>query len=135
MNPDIFLAEEAADECHLTVADACIKEESLIQNTKEQGTKIKAGLEELAKKYSIIGDVRGQGLLLGIELVKDRQTKEPASEECMKFMDLCKETGLLLGKGGLFGHVVRIAPPLNFQADNVEEMLNTMDHAFKQLMS
>ena len=112
-----------------------IKEESLIQNTKEQGTKIKAGLEELAKKYSIIGDVRGQGLLLGIELVKDRQTKEPASEECMKFMDLCKERGLLVGKGGLFGHVVRIAPPLNFQADNVEEMLNTMDHAFKQLLS
>jgi alanine-glyoxylate transaminase/(R)-3-amino-2-methylpropionate-pyruvate transaminase len=110
-----------------------IREEKLIQNARVMGAKIKDGLQQMMKKHPIIGDVRGRGLLLGAELVKDPKTKVPASAECIQFMDECKERGLLLGKGGLMGNVVRIAPPLTLQQNDVDFMLDVMDQAFSAL--
>ncbi|MGK5086801.1 aspartate aminotransferase family protein [Bdellovibrionota bacterium FG-2] len=110
-----------------------IEEEGLVENAKVMGDLLKDGLTQMMKKYPLIGDVRGRGLLLGVELVKDPKTKAYASEECVQFMDLCKEGGLLLGKGGLMGNVVRIAPPISITKDQVGFMLETMDRAFSTI--
>lgn len=110
-----------------------IKEEGLVENAKIMGALLKDGLEQMKKKYPVIGDVRGRGLLLGAELVKDRESKTYATEEALKFMDLCKDRGLLLGKGGLMGNVVRIAPPISITKEDVNFMLSVMDQAFAEI--
>ena len=107
-----------------------IREEKLVENAKVQGKKIEDGLNQMMEKYPIIGDVRGRGLLLGVELVKDRTTKEYASTEAIKFMDECKERGLLLGKGGLYGNVIRVAPPINITSSDADFILDVMDKSF-----
>ena len=66
-------------------------------------------------------------MLLGIELVRDRKSKEFASDEAASLMDQCKNRGLLLGKGGLMGNVIRIAPPLSIDAGQIDEMLEIID--------
>lgn len=110
-----------------------IREEKLIANAKNMGALLKDGLEQLMKKHQIIGDVRGRGLLLGMELVKDRTTKAYATSETIKFMDNCKELGLLLGKGGLFGNVVRVVPPLSVKKEQIHSMLEIMDKSLVNL--
>lgn len=110
-----------------------IKEEQLVENARVMGDLLKDGLNQLRKKYSLIGDVRGRGLILGIELVKDHQTKTPAPEETLQIMDFCKDKGLLLGKGGQLGNVFRIAPPLTINREQVNFILETLDEAFLDL--
>jgi 4-aminobutyrate aminotransferase-like enzyme len=85
------------------------------------------------KKHSLIGDVRGKGLLVGMEFVKDRVSKEHAGEETLLFMDKCKNHGVLVGKGGLFGNVVRVAPPLSINAAQVDELLEVFDRSMTEL--
>jgi 4-aminobutyrate aminotransferase-like enzyme len=91
------------------------------------------GLKQMMATHKLIGDVRGRGLLLGVELVKDRVTKAYATEETIRFMDLCKDRGLLLGKGGLKGNVIRITPPLSITREQVNFMLETMDQSFREV--
>lgn len=110
-----------------------IAEENLIANAKSMGKRLKDGLQELMKKHSLIGDVRGKGLLVGMEFVKDRVSKEHAVEETLVFMDKCKERGVLVGKGGLFGNVVRVAPPLSIKASQVDELLEVFDRSLAEI--
>ncbi len=110
-----------------------IEEEKLIPNAKEMGNYLLNGLKDLMKKHEIIGDVRGRGLLIGIELVKDRETKEYAKEETAEMMELAKERGLLIGKGGLFGNILRIAPPLSINKKQAEKILSILDESFSNL--
>ena len=110
-----------------------IKDEKLVENAKTMGALLKDGMTQMMKKHLLIGDVRGRGLLLGMELVKDRETKVYATEECTRFMDVCKDKGLLLGKGGLFGNVVRLAPPISIKRDQVTAMLEIMDQSLAQV--
>ncbi len=110
-----------------------IREENLVKNAKDMGALLKDGILELAKKHMLIGDVRGRGLLMGIELVKDRTSKVHATAEAAAFMDACKEHGLLLGKGGLMGNVIRLAPPLSINREQVGSMLKIMDQAFAEI--
>ncbi len=110
-----------------------IEEEGLIENAKKMGTLLMEGLKELMKTHQIIGDVRGRGLMVGIELVKDRKTKAYATEEAALLMDLCKERGVLLGKGGLFGNVIRIAPPLSITKDETNHMLKVIEESLREL--
>ena len=77
-----------------------VEEESLLQHCAEVGAYLKQHLLELQEKYSLIGEVRGMGLLQAIELVKDRQSKEPAGEEAAALMEAARRQGLLIGKGG-----------------------------------
>ncbi len=81
-----------------------IEREKLQANSLKIGGVIMAGLERLKAKHSIVGDFRGKGLLLGMELVKDRATKEPAKAECAQVVETCRDLGLLVGKGGLWAN-------------------------------
>src|SRR5438477_1360093 len=110
-----------------------IDREKLQANSLKIGNRILAGLNKLKEKHSIIGDVRGKGLLLGIELVKDRQSKEPAKEECAQVMETGKEMGLLLGKGGLWGQTIRFSPPMCVKEQDADFLLEVLDRALGSL--
>jgi alanine-glyoxylate transaminase/(R)-3-amino-2-methylpropionate-pyruvate transaminase len=91
------------------------------------------GLENLKSKHDIIGDVRGKGLMIGVEMVKDRQTKEPAKVETVEIFEKAKDMGLLLGKGGLNGNVFRIKPPMCFSSEDADFLLEVMDQSLSEL--
>ena len=106
-----------------------IEQENLQANCLKLGTHILAGLNKLKARYPVIGDVRGRGLMLGIEFVKDRATKEPAKEICGQVVENARELGLLLGKGGLWGQTIRFAPPMNLTAADADFLLAVLDEA------
>src|SRR6267378_3846668 len=110
-----------------------IEREKLQENSLKMGSYVLAGLEKLKEKHNIIGDVRGKGLMLGIELVKDRTTKEPAKAECAQVMENCRELGLLVGKGSLNGNTIRFAPPMCLTQADADFMLAVFDEAFARL--
>jgi alanine-glyoxylate transaminase/(R)-3-amino-2-methylpropionate-pyruvate transaminase len=110
-----------------------IEREKLQENSLKIGNKILAGLNQLKGKNQLIGDVRGKGLLLGIELVKDRETKEPAREECAQVLEDCKNMGLLLGKGGLWGQTIRFSPPMCVNEQDADFLIEVLDRAFAEL--
>lgn len=110
-----------------------IEEERLLENCDEVGRYLRDKLEELQQKYPVIGDVRGMGLMQGMELVTDRKTKEPAPQETNQVMDRSKENGLLIGKGGLYGNVLRISPPLNVSKTDVDEAVRILDRSFAEI--
>jgi len=110
-----------------------IEQEKLQANSLQIGCHIMAGLERLKAKHNIVADVRGKGLLLGIELVKDRTTKEPAKAECAQVLETCRDLGLLLGKGGLWGQVIRFAPPMCLTKADADFLLDVLDAALTNL--
>jgi 4-aminobutyrate aminotransferase len=107
-----------------------IEEDHLMDNAATVGAYFRQGLEDLQRKHDVIGDVRGMGLMQALELVKDRNTKEPAAAETGAFMEECRRRGLLIGKGGLHGNVIRMSPPLNIAKSDVDEAIRMMDEAF-----
>ena len=107
-----------------------IDEDGIQANAAAIGAKLKAGFHDLARRHDVIGDVRGLGLMLGIELVKDHSGKAPAKDECMRVFERCRELGLLIGKGGLHGNVLRIKPPMCLTAADADFMLEVLDAAF-----
>src|ERR1043166_3801765 len=107
-----------------------IDREKLQENALNIGNHLLGGLNRLKEKHNLIGDVRGKGLLLGIELVKDRGTKEPAKAECAEVLERCKDMGLLLGKGGLQGQTIRFSPPMNITKADADFLLEVLDRAF-----
>ncbi|MCW1924706.1 aminotransferase class III-fold pyridoxal phosphate-dependent enzyme [Luteolibacter arcticus] len=106
-----------------------IEKEGLQVNSLKIGARLTAGFHRLAEKHSLIGQVRGLGLMLGVELVKDRETKEPARDECAAVFERCKELGLLIGKGGLLGNVLRIKPPMCITEADADFMLEVIDES------
>uniref|UniRef100_A0A453IW40 alanine--glyoxylate transaminase n=1 Tax=Aegilops tauschii subsp. strangulata TaxID=200361 RepID=A0A453IW40_AEGTS len=78
---------------------------------------------------SVIGDVRGRGLMLGVELVTDRTEKTPAKAETAVLFEKLKDLGVLVGKGGLHGNVFRIKPPMCFSKDDADFLVDAMDYA------
>jgi 4-aminobutyrate aminotransferase len=112
-----------------------IEEDNLLENAHVVGSYFRQGLEELKRKFSLIGDVRGMGLLQGMELVKDRKTKEPAAQETNAVLNEARHAGLLIGKGGLWGNVIRMSPPLNISKTDVDEALRMLDQAFAAVES
>lgn len=110
-----------------------IRDEKLIDNARDMGARLKNGLEDLKNEFEIVGDVRGRGLLLGIEIVKDKKTKAHGTEEAVRLMDRCKDHGLLVGKGGLRGNVIRIAPPLTIDAGQVDAMLEIFAKSLREI--
>jgi alanine-glyoxylate transaminase/(R)-3-amino-2-methylpropionate-pyruvate transaminase len=110
-----------------------IDREKLQENSLTIGNHLLDGLARLKQKHNLIGDVRGKGLMLGIELVKDRTSKEPAKEECAQVVELAKDMGLLLGKGGLWGQTIRFSPPMCVNRQDADFLLEVLDQAFEKL--
>lgn len=110
-----------------------IERENLQANSLARGTQLKAGFASLAQRHDLIGDVRGLGLMLGIELVKDRRTKEPATAECAAVFEKCRDLGLLIGKGGLKGNTLRIKPPMCITEADADFLIAVLDQALASI--
>jgi alanine-glyoxylate transaminase/(R)-3-amino-2-methylpropionate-pyruvate transaminase len=106
-----------------------IDEDGLQENSRVLGKRLKDGFHALAKHHTLIGDVRGMGLMLGVELVRDRSTKQPAKQETLAVLEAAREMGVLIGKGGLDGNVLRIKPPMCITAEDADFTLDVLDQA------
>jgi 4-aminobutyrate aminotransferase len=104
-----------------------IEEENLAANAAETGAYLRASLEELQAKHPIIGEVRGMGLMQAVELVEDRVSKTPATKDTLRIMEAARENRILLGRGGLYGNVLRISPPLNIRKSDVDDFIRQLD--------
>lgn len=94
-----------------------IKNENIQKNAHEVGSYLKERLLALKKNHSLIGDVRGRGLMLGVEFVRDHKTLEPANTETAKIVERARDFNVLMGKGGLYGNCLRIKPPMCITKD------------------
>jgi 4-aminobutyrate aminotransferase-like enzyme len=108
-----------------------MEEENVLSNAQVVGNYLREKLEELKEKYLLVGDVRGMGLIQGVELVRDE--KEPAVEEILQVFEATKRRGLLIGKGGLYGNVIRITPPLTATTEHVDEAMEILEHAMAEV--
>lgn len=106
-----------------------IDEEGLQENARAQGARLKSGLQDLMQRHPLVGDVRGMGLMLGVELVEDRESRRPARAASTAVLEAAKEMGLLVGRGGLEGNVLRIKPPLCITSEDVDYALEVLDRA------
>jgi 4-aminobutyrate aminotransferase len=109
-----------------------MEEQKLADQALKKGEFLKAQLELLKAKYKMIGEIRGKGLMIGIELVRD-QNKTPANTEATKIRDFCLEQGLLIGQGGVFGNVLRIQPPLVISQKQMDGVMKILNEAFGKI--
>jgi 4-aminobutyrate aminotransferase len=107
-----------------------VDEHNLSINSAEVGAYLRAGLEELKEKHPIIGEVRGMGLMQALELVEDRESRKPATAQTLAVMEATRENRILLGKGGLYGNVLRMSPPMNISKSDVDEFVRQLDASF-----
>ena len=115
-----------------------ITEEKLPDNATAMGKLLRDGLDALKKRFPrIIGDVRGRGLMQGIELVVDETQKDrtPNAKDTLRLFEETKKRGLLIGKGGLWGNVIRVAPALNVTKSEIEEGLRILEESFAAFAS
>jgi len=110
-----------------------LKEENLLEQTTRLGKIAKSRLEEMKSRYNLIGDVRGLGCAIGVELVKDRRTKEPASQETKEVMKKCHEHGLILISCGVLHNIIRILFPLVIRENELDTGLGILDRAIKEV--
>jgi 4-aminobutyrate aminotransferase-like enzyme len=109
-----------------------IEQDRLMDNAATVGGHSRKRLDALQEKHPAVGEVRGMGLMQGVELVKDRQTKEPAPQAVAAVMESAREQGLIIGRGGLYGNVLRISPPLNVTAADADQAADVIDRALGQ---
>jgi 4-aminobutyrate aminotransferase len=107
-----------------------IEEDDLATNAHIVGGYFREKLDELKEKHALIGDVRGMGLLLALELVEDRASKKPSPAGTNAIMEEARKRGLLIGKGGFYGNVLRMSPPLNISKTDVDEATRILDESF-----
>jgi alanine-glyoxylate transaminase/(R)-3-amino-2-methylpropionate-pyruvate transaminase len=113
-----------------------IEEDNLVANAATQGQRLRAGLDDLQKRFPrVIGDVRGKGLMLGIEMVVDetKGDRTPNPQATLKLFEETKKRGLLIGKGGLYGNTMRVAPSLNVTSAEVDEAVKILGESFAAL--
>jgi 4-aminobutyrate aminotransferase len=110
-----------------------VRDEKLADNAAAQGEFIMAGLREMSSRHRLIGEVRGAGLIIGVELVLDQATKKPATKECAKLVIHCQELGLLVHYVGIFSHVIELTPPLVLTRKEAEAGLEIFDRALSDV--
>jgi 4-aminobutyrate aminotransferase-like enzyme len=110
-----------------------IERENLAHNAQVVGGYLHEKLMGLQERYDVIGDVRGMGLMQALEFVKDRKTKEPDAASLVKVFDETKRRGVLIGKGGLYGNVMRIGPPLIASKSDIDELIAAIDASLATL--
>jgi 4-aminobutyrate aminotransferase-like enzyme len=108
-----------------------IEAENLAANAAETGAYLREKLVELQARHPVIGDVRGMGLMQALELVEDRETKTPAPAAAERVLEAARARRLLVGKGGLYGNVIRITPPLNIGRGDVDEFARLIEASFE----
>ncbi|MGD0299048.1 MAG: aspartate aminotransferase family protein [Bryobacteraceae bacterium] len=110
-----------------------IEDHKLSINAAEAGAYLRGKLMELKEKHSLIGEVRGMGLLQAMELVEDRETKKPATAQTAALLEASRENRILIGKGGFAGNVLRISPPMNIAKSDVDEFARRLDASFAKV--
>lgn len=110
-----------------------IEDEELLKNAVETGDYLRRGLQVLAQRHAIIGDVRGAGMIAGVELVLDRETLEPARDETKRVINGMKDKGVLVGREGYNGNVLKIRPPMVFKPDNADTLIKALDEVISEL--
>ncbi|HZW36173.1 MAG: aminotransferase class III-fold pyridoxal phosphate-dependent enzyme [Deltaproteobacteria bacterium] len=108
-----------------------VESERLVENARQVGSRLIRGLSDLSRKYPLIGDVRGAGLYIGVELVKDPCSMEPASEEARRIVNGFRAKHVLIGATGQNGHILKIRPPLVFSRENAEQFLSVADEVLE----
>ena len=110
-----------------------IDEHKLMINAAEMGAYLRAKLEEMQRKFPLIGEVRGMGLLQAIELVEDRESKEPAAAATNALLEAARDNRILIGKGGLSGNVIRISPPMNIAKSDIDDFIERFSASFTRV--
>lgn len=110
-----------------------MERENTPRRSAERGKQLRDHLESFKEKYPFIGDVRGMGLMQGLELVEDRKTKEPSPRKTLALMEAAKKHGLLIGKGGLYGNVIRMAPSMLISKTEVDDGAARLDRALAEV--
>jgi 4-aminobutyrate aminotransferase-like enzyme len=121
----------------VTAVAACatidyIEKNQLLTNAHVQGNLLRSKLDGLKSKYPVIGDVRGIGLMQGVELIEPDGL--PAPQRMAALMDATRRNGLLIGKGGLYGNVIRVSPSLNITAEAINEAVALLDKSFSEIL-
>ena len=104
-----------------------IEREALQHNALTVGTHLRRGLRDLMERHPLIGDVRGAGLFIGVELVRDRATKQPAAAETARIVNALRERRVLISAAGPFANILKIRPPLVFSTDNADHFVAALD--------
>jgi 4-aminobutyrate aminotransferase / (S)-3-amino-2-methylpropionate transaminase / 5-aminovalerate transaminase len=112
-----------------------VESERLPEESTRKGEHVMTRLRRLAETLPLIGEVRGLGLMIGVELVRDRVTKEPANTEAATVRRLAREAGVLIGVGGQFGNVVRVQPPLVIDDDALDRALDVLEDALRTVQT
>ncbi|WP_432181798.1 aminotransferase class III-fold pyridoxal phosphate-dependent enzyme [Streptomyces sp. NBC_00063] len=112
-----------------------VEREDLPRRCAETGAVLRRRLQELQQRHPVIGDVRGLGTFLGIELVEDRATRAPAAALARRVPEAMKERGVLMGLSGRYGNVLKVRPPLVFSVDHVDQLVGTLDEVLTELRS
>jgi 4-aminobutyrate aminotransferase-like enzyme len=110
-----------------------IRDENLIENARKVGAYLKQGLRGLKSRHSLIGDVRGTGLALGVELVRDRISLEPATQETARLLNLIRDEGVLVGSEGKYANILKIRPPIVLTVEQADIAIAATDRAFARL--
>jgi 4-aminobutyrate aminotransferase-like enzyme len=110
-----------------------IEQEGLVENARSVGAYLRQGLQDLANRHPIIGDVRGAGLFVGVELVRDRATKEPATQETAVLVNGLRERRVLISATGRAANGLKIRPPLVFSKANADHFLSAMEQTLEQM--
>ena len=109
-----------------------IEEEGLQENALKVGARLRSELEGLQERHSVIGDVRGLGLFLGVELVRDRTTLEPAAELARHTIERLKDSGILTSTDGPLNNVIKIKPPMVFSEPNADQLVSALDEVLSE---
>ena len=144
-NPDIAGAMQPGDHlstfggnpisCAAALASiSVLEDEALVANANQRGEQLMSALRTLQENQPVIGDVRGKGLMIGIELVTDRKTKEPAAEQTQAVRSRLLERGILIGVGGAYRNVVRLQPPLCITSEDCQRVVEELGKALSETL-
>jgi 4-aminobutyrate aminotransferase-like enzyme len=109
-----------------------VSDEGLQDHALQVGARMLAGMQPFLERYPLVGDVRGTGLFLGVELVHDRETLEPAAEEASFVVNRLRDLGILLGTDGPYHNVVKIRPPMPFDESNADFLVEKFERILKE---